>query len=262
MLSTLTEEDFEDRLRVVKESGRELTTSDMVAYAKGLACEQSRQTEAEQALKVAAETDPDDRMRILHGDFRQVLNEELIEPRSVDLLITDPPYLGEHLPLFKDLGEFAARVLKPGRLLITYSGHVHLPTIYELLCSSLDYIWTAAITYPTTPGTVYDRRIKTYWKPVLLFSNGPYKPALKSEWFIDRIEGEGRQKTHHDWEQGLSEALDLIEHFTFEGDLVVDPFIGSGTNAEACKKLRRRFIGCDVDETAVGTALHRVHKAR
>ncbi len=262
LISTLSEEDFEERVREVKKAGRELTTSDMVAYAKGLARERSRQDRAKAALKTAADTKPDERIRILPGDFREVLNEKVIEPHSVDLLITDPPYLAEYLPLFGDLGKFASRILKPGRLLITYSGHVHLPTIYELLCSTLDYVWTAAITYPTTPGTVYDRRIKTYWKPVLLFSNGPYKPLGKAEWFIDRIEGEGREKTHHDWEQGLSEALDLIDHFTFEGDLVVDPFLGSGTNAAASKTLRRRFIGCDVDEKAVGTALHRIDRVR
>ncbi len=100
MLSTLTEEDFEERIREVKETGRELTTSDMVTYAKGLARERSRQERAEKALKTASESNPDDRMRILHGDFREVLNEEVIEAHSVDLLITDPPYLKEYLSLF------------------------------------------------------------------------------------------------------------------------------------------------------------------
>jgi DNA methylase len=41
------------------------------------------------------------------------------------------------------------------------------------------------------------------------------------------------------------------------GDLVVDPFLGSGTTA-ACKQLGRRFTGCDIDPAAVATARERV----
>ena len=32
-----------------------------------------------------------------------------------------------------------------------------------------------------------------------------------------------------------------------EGDLVFDPFLGSGTTAVACELLNRNFIGCDID---------------
>jgi len=35
------------------------------------------------------------------------------------------------------------------------------------------------------------------------------------------------------------------------GDLVVDPFLGSGTTAVACLRIGRRFIGCDADPEAV-----------
>lgn len=40
----------------------------------------------------------------------------------------------------------------------------------------------------------------------------------------------------------------LIEKSTNKGDLVIDPFLGSGTSAEACKQLSRNFIGFEVDE--------------
>lgn len=46
--------------------------------------------------------------------------------------------------------------------------------------------------------------------------------------------------------------LSLIEYIilmtTHEGDLVVDPFFGSGTTAVACKKLNRRFIGTEINK--------------
>lgn len=39
----------------------------------------------------------------------------------------------------------------------------------------------------------------------------------------------------------------LIEMFSYEGNLVFDPFMGSGTTAIACKKLNRNFIGFEIN---------------
>jgi DNA modification methylase len=36
--------------------------------------------------------------------------------------------------------------------------------------------------------------------------------------------------------------------FTKEGDIVLDPFIGSGTTAVACKLTKRKFIGFEIDK--------------
>jgi site-specific DNA-methyltransferase (adenine-specific) len=43
-------------------------------------------------------------------------------------------------------------------------------------------------------------------------------------------------------------AIDHIKSWSNKGDLVLDPFIGSGTTAIACIKTERNFIGFDVSE--------------
>ncbi|MGO9121233.1 MAG: DNA-methyltransferase [Desulfomonilaceae bacterium] len=262
LISTLSSEEFEDRIRVVKESGRELTSSDMATYAKAQRRIQERITKRAASLREAETVKADERVRVVHGDFRKVFVESTVQNDSVDLLLTDPPYLGKYLPLWGDLGKFAARVLKPGKLLVTYSGHYHLPEVIGLLSQHLEYVWIAAIVYPSFPATVFDRRLKTSWKPALLFSKGKYEPLENLEWFADRIEGDGRNKSHHKWEQGIGESEYFIENLTYEGDLVVDPFLGSGTNGLAAKRLQRRFLGCDVDENAVKTALYRLKRTQ
>jgi hypothetical protein len=39
----------------------------------------------------------------------------------------------------------------------------------------------------------------------------------------------------------------LLEQYTNEEDLVLDPFIGSGTTAVACKYMKRHYIGFEID---------------
>ena len=47
---------------------------------------------------------------------------------------------------------------------------------------------------------------------------------------------------------------------TKEGDLVLDPFIGSGTTAVACKNLNRRFIGIEKEEKYLNIAVDRLRQ--
>ena len=54
------------------------------------------------------------------------------------------------------------------------------------------------------------------------------------------------QKPLHPTEKPLSLMLWVIENFTNENDIVLDPFMGSGTTGAACVQLGRKFIGCEI----------------
>jgi modification methylase len=54
----------------------------------------------------------------------------------------------------------------------------------------------------------------------------------------------------------------LIELFTYEGDLVLDPFMGSGTTAVAALQTRRHYLGFDTDGEYVDIARMRVDEER
>ena len=45
-----------------------------------------------------------------------------------------------------------------------------------------------------------------------------------------------------------------------EGDVVLDLFLGSGTTAVACEKLRRRWIGIEIDERFCEVARKRIEE--
>ena len=54
----------------------------------------------------------------------------------------------------------------------------------------------------------------------------------------------------------------LIDLYTFRGDLVLDPFMGSGTTGVAAVRAERRFAGFDTDADYAEAALARIETAR
>jgi len=52
----------------------------------------------------------------------------------------------------------------------------------------------------------------------------------------------------------------LLEKYSNEGDTVLDPFMGSGTTAVACKQLRRNFIGFELSQKYVDIANKRLQQ--
>ncbi|HOR01505.1 MAG TPA: DNA methyltransferase [Anaerolineae bacterium] len=191
------------------------------------------------------------------GDFREVLAD--IPDSSVDLIFTDPPYPAEYLPLWKDLAVFAARVLKPGRLLVAYSGQYHLPTIMTSLEARLDYVWLGAVILPGSHNQVQQRYVRNGVKPLLFYARPPYTPTT---WFEDCYTSDGVEKTTHEWQQSIGCARYYIERLTSPGAVVVDPFIGGGTTAVAARELGRTIIGAEIDRQAMAAAIARLQGSK
>jgi site-specific DNA-methyltransferase (adenine-specific) len=54
----------------------------------------------------------------------------------------------------------------------------------------------------------------------------------------------------------------LISAASDKGDLVFDPFMGSGTTAVAAKNLGRKFVGCELDPNFISLAVKRIISAQ
>lgn len=65
----------------------------------------------------------------------------------------------------------------------------------------------------------------------------------------------------HPTEKPLSLMLELVRDFTNEDDLILDPFMGSGTTGVAAAKLGRRFIGIERDPKYFDLAHRRISEA-
>ena len=67
-------------------------------------------------------------------------------------------------------------------------------------------------------------------------------------------------KKQHPTEKPIKLMEILIENSSNEGDVVMDPFMGSGSTAKAADNLKRKFIGSEIDETYFNITLNRFNK--
>lgn len=188
------------------------------------------------------------------GDFEDVLSD--IPDGSIDCIITDPPYPYEFIDCWSKLSLFAARKLKPNGFCVAYSGQYNLPEVIKRMSDKLDYYWTFAVYHEGQTQIVNAVNLICRWKPVLIFQNGRKKIGNT---FQDYFISEQREKDGHDWQQSKSGVSYLIEMFTNPGDLIVEPFAGSGTTVISALNLNRRVIAAEIDEVTFNIAKANIH---
>ncbi len=92
----------------------------------------------------------------------------------------------------------------------------------------------------------------------------PHEATIETEDFLGatldvwEIPPESARKVGHPAPFPVALPLRLIELYTYRGDLVLDPFMGSGTTAVAAIRSGRSFVGFDTDEGYVQMAEERV----
>lgn len=67
-------------------------------------------------------------------------------------------------------------------------------------------------------------------------------------------------KRYHPTQKPLELFVELIKKHSDEGQLIVDPFVGSGTTALACLKTGRKFLGCDINKDYINIARQRIER--
>lgn len=87
----------------------------------------------------------------------------------------------------------------------------------------------------------------------------PFGPTVSDVWTdLHRIKHRNRRDRHPcQLPIPLMERIILMS--TDEGDVVLDPFMGTGTTAVAAKRLGRNFLGTDIDPFYVGIATEHVN---
>ena len=248
-LLSLTPEQIDAKAVEATQHGKDFSCKRCVSEIREEAQATKRAAEKAEAVKRRRNIDG---LRL--GDFREIGKE--IPDDSVDLIFTDPPYDRKAIELFDGLGEFAARVLRPGGSLIAYIGQIQLPDAVADLSKHLRYWWTCSC-YHSGPTLL---RMNEYgivngWKPMLWFVKGTRGDKTT---FVNDVATGTREKSHHEWQQSEAEARYFIELLTEKDGFVVDPFCGGGTTPAACIALERQWAAFEIDEATISNAAERV----
>jgi site-specific DNA-methyltransferase (adenine-specific) len=92
----------------------------------------------------------------------------------------------------------------------------------------------------------------------------PHEATIGTEEFLEatldvwEIPSESARKIGHPAPFPVALPQRLIELYTYKGDLVLDPFMGSGSTAVAAARSGRHFVGFDTDETYLALAKDRL----
>lgn len=70
----------------------------------------------------------------------------------------------------------------------------------------------------------------------------------------------GKEKTKHPTQKSEKVISEIMSILSNENDLILDPFMGSGTTGAVAKKTNRKFIGIELDKEYFEIAESRINK--
>jgi len=184
---------------------------------------------------------------IYHGDCREIL--PTLEP--VDLVLTDPPY-GVNKAEWDVTDDWRVLLplsiqsvpLKDESIIIVFCATRYLAETIDFI--PLPYRWQFIASCPNNmiPGDIGFAK----YTSALIFSN---KKSIHSDAQDLREFMAGTDELRHNGHptpKPVSIISYLVEHFSKHEQLVVDPFLGSGTTCYCAKKLNRKSIGIEIEE--------------
>jgi site-specific DNA-methyltransferase (adenine-specific) len=99
------------------------------------------------------------------------------------------------------------------------------------------------LRYPAHPQA----RTSRYGRKAYVWQPNPLGAKPRDVLEVPTLTNGMREKTVHPTQKPLELARRLVAAATRPGDLVIDPFAGSGTTFVACEALGRRWLGCELD---------------
>ena len=198
-----------------------------------------------------------DGITIYHGDCREILPTIGI----TDLLLTDPPYgvdfdYASHddtREAWAELMQFVVSWCRDNATMaIMPSCRINeLPFIYATIPPDWLIAW-----YKGSPGTTAYIGFND-WEPLLVY--GKPKGIQMHDYFY--AQPAPAPPGGHPCPKPIRWAAWLIQRASNTGDMVVDPFMGSGTTLRAAKDLGRRAIGIEIDERYCEIAAQRLSQS-
>ena len=198
--------------------------------------------------------------RVFLADCMDIIDE--IEP--IDLLIADPPYFTDG-DFTCQISAFLARVKPTGQAYIFTSADPIEVAAYIAADShhmklSQMLVWNYNNTGQRQPN---DRYTSNY--QMILYYRGADAPRLNKpadgthQYACQTVNAPDARigDRWHSWQKPAELLSRLILNSSTEGDLIFDPFVGTGTTVLSAAALGRNALGCDIDQDALDICIKR-----
>ncbi|MEM0099284.1 MAG: DNA methyltransferase [Thermoplasmatales archaeon] len=231
---------------------------------------------------------------LYHGDAIEVMKQ--LKDESIDLVLTDPPYnVSENSTIIKDnkngkiryIGldaywdkipeedyfkliygflDETYRVLKKSGSLICFTSDTYLSYLRKYIINKGMVYRQTCVWIKSNPIPQF-RKVKFMHATELFFCANKQKGFDSFRW----EEGErsnvffhpsvqGAERLDHPTQKPVWLMKELIKYYTKEGDMVLDPFVGSGTTMEAAMALKRNSIGIEINDEYISMIAKRLNK--
>ena len=232
---------------------------------------------------------------VIHtGDSLELMRD--VAPESIDLVIADPPYnLGKNYGNNHDIRGFreylkfsetwlqeAQRVLSPHGTLYVFMGFRFVSYLFDILDQRLGMYFNSWITWHYTQGMGRTKGFSPRHDDILMFTKSedfvfnidavriPQKYYRVRNnmaganpgdvWFFSHVHYSNPEREEHPTQKPEALIARMILASSNEGDLVLDPFSGSGTAARVCQVLNRRCIAMEINPDYVALSQQRLSK--
>jgi hypothetical protein len=180
--------------------------------------------------------------KLIFGDSYKQDWKKLTEGYPRVHVITDPPYT-EYGNKVIDVADFCGNIVDEGSLLMFSPLDV---SFLSLNCDPDEYIlWIKALR---TMNFTKRCGASSFVEKISVFRWSLVFNALHWQQMTGVCYDLHEEKLLHPYQKPEALLRRLILIYTDPGDLVVDPFMGVGTAALACKKTGRHFIGAENEE--------------
>lgn len=244
-----------------------------------------------QILKYYAENEIVDRnYKLINDNSYSLVHQLSFEKLYVDAIITDPPYNISKINNFNTLSnrtgvDFGAwdnnfnvtgwikdyvKLLKKNGSIVIFCSYLYISFIInELKENGIDVkdiiIWKKTNPMPRNVERRYVQDMEfaiwgvkkgskwTFNKP----NSVPYLRSLFESSVVS-----GKERTIHPTQKSLKILEQIIQIHTNKNDLILDPFMGSGTTGVAALLHNRRFIGVEIDKKYYQLAFSRIENVK
>ena len=185
-----------------------------------------------------------------------------IPDNSIDLVVADPPYNlnkpfkndnlteEEYISFLTPILKKLKNIIKPKHsIIIFFDSGQKLPLFWKSILKTKLYFQKSCTLYKPNDCSMPHNRILRKSEVFYILSKTPELHHEGEKYIHDCLIANHtkKEKWYHPTAKNINIIKELILSHSCKHDLVLDPFMGSGATAVACKLLNRHYIGFEIN---------------